>query len=414
MKIDPYKHQEKFLNWKQKTKDGIPGISKTNSDIILKYISDMENGLNVSSKSVKGPRSYIRLNNLRQRMIFLAKNIEQYFGVNLPDISEEQIIKFFNAMRNGTIKRIDGKCYQSVVDFVKPFKAFWHWHMKINKKKGVGITDITEDLDVSNPKPKWVYLSQEQVKKLCDHAKPEYKVLIMFLYDTGIRSPTELINIRVSDIYEDFKKLNIRQEIVKKGSFGRRINLMLCSDLLKQYVRDKGLQNNDQLFKISPPVVNQYLKRSAKRVLGDAESLAGEKYSNLTMYDFRHCSCCYWLPRYKSESALKYRFGWKKSDKIHYYSELLGMKDTIREEDMLIDLTKTEIEKRLLKTEQENEILKEKLEAYNTDVIQLKALMQIYIAKLKQVENMRSSIGENTDLQTNTSVLPDEAMAIAV
>ncbi len=124
MKIDPYNHKEKYLSWKKKTRDGIAGIRETNSDILLKYISDMENGLNVSSKSVKGPRSYIRLNNLRQRMIFLAKNIEQYYGVNLPDISEEQIIKFFNAMRNGTIKRIDGKCYQSVVDFVKPFKAF--------------------------------------------------------------------------------------------------------------------------------------------------------------------------------------------------------------------------------------------------------------------------------------------------
>ncbi|MCK5642668.1 MAG: site-specific integrase [Gammaproteobacteria bacterium] len=391
MKIDPYKHKEAFLKWKDNTVDGITGISKVNSDIILQYISDMENGLNISSKSVKGPRSYIRLNNLKQRMIFLAKQTEQHCDINLIDLSEEQIIKFFNAMRNGTIKRLDGKCYRSVVDFVKPFKAFWHWHMKVNKKKGIEMTDITEDLDVSNPKPKWVYLSQEQVKKLCDHAKPEYKVLIMFLYDTGIRSPTELINIRVSDVYDEFKKLNINQEIVKKGSFARKINLMLCSDLLRQYIKEKRLQANEQLFNISPPVVNQYLKRLARRVLGDSESLAGEKYCNLTMYDFRHCSCCYWLPRYKSESALKYRFGWKKSDKIHYYSELLGMKDTIREEDMLIDLTKTDIEKRLLKTEQENEILKEKLEAYNADVVQLKTLVHIYLSKLKQLKEMQIS-----------------------
>ena len=392
MKIDPYKHKEVFLKWKDKTIDGIDGISKGNSDIILQYISDMENGLNVSSKSMKGPRSYIRLNNLKQRMIFLARSIERHCGINLTDLSEEQIIKYFNAMRNGTIKRNDGKCYQSVVDFVKPFKSFWHWHMKTRKKKGTIITDITEDIDASNSKPRWVYLSEEQVRKLCNNAKLQYKTLITFLYDTGIRSPTELINIRVSDIYEDFKKLNIRQEIVKKGSFSRKISLMLCSDLLKQYVQDKGLQNNDQLFKISPVVVNQYLKRLAKKVLGDDNSLAGEKYSNLTMYDFRHCSCCYWLPRYKSESALKYRFGWKKSDKIHYYSELLGMKDTIREEDMLIDLTKTEIEKRLLRTEQENDILKEKLEAYNSDVIQLKTLMQVYIAKLKQLEGLRVNL----------------------
>ena len=388
MKIDPYKHEEKFLNWKKKAQHGIPGVSKANSDIILQYISDMENGFNISSKSIKGPRSYIRLNNLKQRMIFLAKGIEQHCGVDLADISEEQIMKFFNAMRNGTITRIDGKCYQSVVDFVKPFKAFWHWHIKVNKKKGIGLTDITEDLDVSNPKPRWVYLSEAQVRTLCDHAKPEYKTLILFLYDTGIRSPGELINVRVSDLHNQYKELNIREVTVKKGSFGRNVKLMLCSDSLKKHILDKDLKDDDILFDISYRNVNQYLKRLAKRVLGDTVSLAGEKYSNLTMYDFRHCSCCYWLPRYKSESALKYRFGWKKSDKIHYYSELLGMKDTISEEDMLIDMSKTEIERRLLKTEQENQILKEQQEAHRADVIQLKTLMQIYMSKLKQLEEI--------------------------
>ncbi len=388
MKIDPYKHKEKFLTWKEKVKNGIPDISKQNSDIILQYISDMENGLNVSAKSVKGARSYIRLNNLKQRMIFLAKQFEHYCKVGLTEINEERLFKLFNAMRNGTIKRKDGESYQSVVDYVKPFKAFWHWYMKVNKKKGINIQDITEDLDVSKSKPRWVYLTQDQVRKLCDNAKPEYKVLIMFMYDTGIRSPGELINVRVSDFYENFKKLNIREETVKKGSFGRKINLMLCSDLLRRYVDDKGLKSSDHLFEFSPPMVNRYLKRLAERVLGEGASLAGEKYSNLTMYDFRHCSCCYWLPRYKAESALKYRFGWRKSDKIHYYSELLGMKDTISEEDMFIDLTKTEIERRLLKTEQENEIMKDKLETFNGDVMKLKALMQIYTNKLRQLEEL--------------------------
>jgi hypothetical protein len=86
------------------------------------------------------------------------------------------------------------------------------------------------------------------------------------------------------------------------------------------------------------------------------------------MYDLRHISCCYWLPRYKSESALKYRFGWKKSEKIHYYSELLGMKDTISEEDLLIDVTKTEIEKRLLKAEKDKELLQERVNALETQM----------------------------------------------
>ena len=388
MKIDPYKHKEKFLSWKEKVKDGIPDVSEQNSDTILRYISDMESGLNVSAKSVKGPRSYIRLNNLKQRLIFLAKQFEHHYRIGLTEIDEKCLFMFFNAMRNGTIRRKDGEIYQSVVDYAKPFKAFWHWHMKASKKEGIDIHDITQDLDVSKTKPRWVYLTEEQVRKLCDAVKPKYKVLIMFMYDTGIRSPGELINVRVCDLYEDFKRLNIREEMVKKGSFGRTVKLMLCSDLLKQYVTQNKLKESDQLFDISYRTVNQYLKRLAKRVLGDGVSLAGERYSNLTMYDFRHCSCCYWLPRYKSESALKYRFGWRKSDKIHYYSELLGMKDTISEEDMLIDLTKTEIERRLLKSEQENNILKEKLEAFTRDVTKLKALMQIYTNKLRQLDEL--------------------------
>jgi len=388
MKIDPYKNKEQYFKWKGKVKDGILEVSKDNSRILLQFLFDMENGLNVAKVSKKGPRSYTRLNNLRQRLIFLARIFENNLQKNLTEINQKEIVTFFNDMRNGIIKRQDGKQYQSIIDFINPFKSFWHWHMKINKQENVSIPDITEYLDTSTSKPKWVYLTEEQVKKLSNHANPKYRTLIMFMYDAGLRSPIELINLKVSDLYEDCKTLNIRDEIVKKGSFGRRISLMFSSAFVKEHIEDNNLKPNDYLFPISPQMANQYLKRLAKRVLGDEISPAGDTYAHLSLYDFRHCSCCYWLPRYKSESALKYRFGWKKSDKIHYYSELLGMKDTISEEDMLIDLSKTEIERRLVKAEQESQILKDKMEIYFKDVIQLKSLMQLYVLKLKQLEEL--------------------------
>ena len=137
---------------------------------------------------------------------------------------------------------------------------------------------------------------------------------------------------------------------------------MICSDIIKGYIKNENLGKDDYLFSRKAPTMNQYLQRLAKRVFKDEASPAGQKYTEITMYDFRHCSCCYWLPRYKSESALKYRFGWKKSDKIHYYSELLGMKDTITEEDMLMDIGKTELEKQLTKSENDKNILKERVE----------------------------------------------------
>lgn len=384
MRIDIREHKKLYLNWKAKiTNEDIDGISKDNSNLIKRYVFDMEAGINIASKSVKGSRSHIRLNNLRQRLIFMAKEIEQRLNVNyLANLTEVQIFQFFNGMRNGQIKRKDGKVYQSVGDYVTVFKAFWHWYMKINKKADIEIPDITTDLDSKVEKPKWVYLTEEQIKKLCDNAKYNYRVLIMFLYDSGVRSPIELLNIKVSDLSNDCKTLDIRQEIVKKCSFGRKIKLMLCSDLIKDYVKQNNLKPTDQLFSFSYPCSIRYLQRLAKRLFGEEISPAGEKYSNLTLYDFRHCSCCYWLPRYKSESALKYRFGWKKSDKIHYYSELLGMKDTISQEDLLVDTTKTELEKRLSHAEKENDILKDKVGYLETKFAEVQRLTDILFSGL--------------------------------
>jgi integrase len=362
-KIDPYKHKQRYENWRKKVGEtGIPDISKYNSDLTLQYLDDMECGYNVARLSAKGARSYIRLNTLRQKMVYFSKKFKEIYGIDkITDVTEHQVCKFFSQMRKGIITRDDGERYKSSGYYAKNFKAFWHWYMKIMKKQGVKIPDITEDLDSSQDKPQWVYLTEKEVKQLCEKAKYEYRVLIMFLFDSGIRSPTELINIKVSDFYNNCKELNIRDEVSK--TFGRRIKLMLSAELIKDYIENKELSSEDHLFSMIPFKINKYIKRLATRVLGEGKSPAGQKYSELTMYDFRHISCCYWLPRYKSESALKYRFGWKKSDKIHYYSELLGMKDTIREEDILIDTTKTELEQRLTKTEKEKEILNERLKA---------------------------------------------------
>ena len=68
--------------------------------------------------------------------------------------------------------------------------------------------------------------------------------------------------------------------------------------------------------------MNQYLKNLGYKILSKGNMIErtfdGRSYlvikDGLSMYDFRHSSACYWLPRYKSEAALKYRFGWKKSE----------------------------------------------------------------------------------------------------
>ena len=112
MKIDPHNHKERWLNWKAKNKTRIPEISKENSNLILQYLNDMEKGINISRVNKKGGRSYIRINSLKTRRVFLAKKFEQRYNLNqITNLKEEQLLNFFADMRNGEIKTKDGKTY---------------------------------------------------------------------------------------------------------------------------------------------------------------------------------------------------------------------------------------------------------------------------------------------------------------
>ncbi len=122
-------------------------------------------------------------------------------------------LTLFSELRQGIILKENGEPYQSVADFVKDFRSFWHWHMESQRKEGVTVPDVAIYLDARKEKPRWVYLTLDEVKRLCSEAKYEYRVLMMFLLDTGMRSPSELVNIRVADFYDDFTKVHIRDEV---------------------------------------------------------------------------------------------------------------------------------------------------------------------------------------------------------
>jgi hypothetical protein len=117
--------------------------------------------------------------------------------------------------------------------------------------------------------------------------------------------------------------------------------------------------------------VNRYLQRLARRVLGEGVSQAGERYPRLTMSDFRHSSACYWLRRYKSEAALKYRFGWKKTEQIHAYTRLLGMQDNITEDDLLVDARRTDLEWQLERAEGEKKLMQGQIDAMKAQLAQV-------------------------------------------
>ncbi len=111
----------------------------------------------------------------------------------------------------------------------------------------------------------------------------------------------------------------------------------MSQQLVREYFDAGRFAPEDFPFRFSPGATNRYLRRLAARVLGSEVTRAGSRYDELSLYDFRHSSACHWLPLYKQESGLKYRFGWKQTHMVHYYTGLIGMRDTITREDLITE-----------------------------------------------------------------------------
>ena len=96
MKRDIFGHKERYEKWKADVvEEGIIGLTKKNSDIILQHVFDMEIGVNISNKNKKGARSYPRLNNIKQRLSQMTIML-QGRGKEL-NLNEEEVA-FYDAL----------------------------------------------------------------------------------------------------------------------------------------------------------------------------------------------------------------------------------------------------------------------------------------------------------------------------
>jgi integrase len=365
-KKDLFRQESRYKEWKDKVKiTGIFGISKENSNLIRDYIFDMEIGANVSNKSKKGSRSYGRLIVLKQKMIQLTKFFEKRDINDLTKIEESELLSFFSDMRNGYIQKEDGGNYKSVHDFIKIFKAFWHWRMKKLKKQNTLVHDITEDLDCSSGKqPDFVYITKEQLWEYINfydiedrlYFTEEEKTCILFCFDSIVRSPTELFSILVSNLYPNDNELwiNVPDEISK--TFGRSFNLLYSKDMLIKHIVNKRLSSGNYLFNLDYEMFRRKMQNIAVKLFGNCVSdiRAGGRWENITLYDLRHSGTIHLRilakqnPFLISLDAIRERGGWTDFKMINYYTKRIGIdgyipfvsirKDPPRFRDML-DLT---------------------------------------------------------------------------
>ncbi len=345
-------------------------LNATGSELAIKFLIDMLHGKNIAKGTSRGPRSYNHLFNIMHRVPFLIEQTEKFAKKPFLELTDDDIIRFFASMRNGVIRTKGGNPYRSVGTYCKIFSAFWRWVMRTRPE--LNLRNIVEHLDTrDDEKPKWEHFTLKDVELMTDLTSSlYYKAILFFLFDSGIRAPKELMNVRVKDITpvpdSNYLFLQIRNETSK--TFGRKIKLMICSDMLKKYLQTSGLQADDFIFHKTYAVMSRMVAQLGYKALkrGTPSRQKTNKLlikQGITMYDFRHNSVCHYLPIYRSENQMKYRYGWSNSDMIQYYSEYIGMRDTISDDDMITDSSKPQLILELEREKQKFLLFEERMRA---------------------------------------------------
>lgn len=367
-KTDPFGSQVSFDRWYSRAKsDGIEGVNNPNTKLLLSHIAHMKAGLNVAVSSRKGARSPARLMTIANRLMAFMRLVQQQYGEqkHVDTLTSTELLLLFSAVRDGELKGRSGKALTDVATLAKVTVAFWHWWMRYQRSQGVKIEDITLDLHKGNDKkPNWVYLEHFRLEKLRNAAPPFYSTLLWFNYDAGLR-PGELLQLRCGDIVQDEDgtfSVIVRPE-TSKVKAGRTIQLLLSGEQVRDHIIREKLGKDDLLFGKNEPAINMYLKRLALDLFGSDVTLARERYNQLTIEDLRHNSICMRIRMKEFTVAdLMAIYGWKKPDKIHYYSELLGLHTKKISPNTVAEVLKgRSIEKQLEESEQRQAATNQKL-----------------------------------------------------
>lgn len=345
-------------------------ITKENEALLKAWCDDWRVGKNVST--VKGARREVTIINNYRRLKTISFFAQRKYGIkDITLITEDQILAIFHEMQTGKIVKPNGKHYTTIANFQSRFKVFWRWWTKKNKKEtGKEIPDISADILAERHRPDFVHLTKDEIEKMANQCRHEYKTLLWFYFDSGVR-PQEGKFLKVGDIQIDGKHncvwLNIREEIAKKGSFGRRIKLYISGELMTKWVDGKA--KDELLFPMKPPATNKYIKRLSFALFK----------KKVHLYDLRHSSVIHYVNIIKKDALLKYRYGWKQSDKIEYYSRYIGLQDDVTEDDLLEQETRTKLEKEVGQLQRQVNLQKEQLSADNAE----KNTLALQVAELE-------------------------------
>lgn len=394
--------KEKYEKLRNKIqRNGLYGANLKNTSLTLWMLDDLSLGQNIGGRD-KGGRSYGRLITVIRRMSSVCYLIQKKYGKQkaITELTETQVLELFRELREGSLVMKSGKQLKDIRSIGETVVQFWNWWIRVNERNGKHIPNIMRDLNTKNDyKAGWVYLTKQEIKEIGEHCNPYYKTLLWFMLDAGVR-PQELRALRVSDITTDLKGvtwLEVRHEVAKKNSFGRKFKLLISDQLVKDHIQREKLSQTDLLFPKRVEAVKKYYKLRMSRLYGDKTSPARKQYRSLSLYDLRHNSICYWRQRVKDVNALMYRYGHKNPARVFYYDEFIGYKDTIEAEDILSRDEATQLEQELSQERTQRRILEERMLNLQAELVEIQEHLQIQELAKKCGLNLTNSIDADAE-----------------
>jgi hypothetical protein len=235
MKIDPYNHKERYLTWKRSINQGVPGLSRVNSDIVISYVTDMEKGINISSMSTKGSRSYPRLNTIKDRISKLTKQrerlekeeqkiitIEKDLGSKKLKFEKENKEFFIKKALDKYKQRYPNIFYDEEEGYIKfsnngDYLHRFIYRRKFDKNLGNKVVHHIDTDKLNNDDYNLISIPYERHKEL-NHTLIDFKD-----WESGIKQLKEQLDMEDSDFPEHIqKKIEEIRRQKRLGAYARK------------------------------------------------------------------------------------------------------------------------------------------------------------------------------------------------
>lgn len=271
----------------------------------------------------------------------------------------------------------------------------------MNRKRGHVIVDITEDISTNATPAPFVYISKDRLDKMLPYFSADEQVVLSFLFDSMVRSPTEVLSLKASHIYEQEGEVwvTIPDEISK--TFGRPLNLLYSGQAVREYIDRKRLRANDFLFSFNPSLLNKTMQKVAVQLFGDTQSHAkGDLFSKVTLYDLRHSGAVHFRllakenPGCISLDAVRHRGGWTDMKMLNYYTQFLGLDGKIERQGMLLRQEKHELEDEVDILTSQRDINEKRITQLEGQLAQFKGQLEEVTTFLKESRSVMEGVGQ--------------------